>query len=157
MQPRRAASQALLASVDRFRWPSDLDVGPMCTAGHPWARVTATSIPKRHRNVRYVDADTRDEGSESVRSREPPTTRSPHARTRLAVCPVEDREGAATPSPVFSAQLWRLTLGQLGPADQFDLFSEGRSARRFESTVLLGKAVAYGASKRTCRLTLRVQ
>jgi hypothetical protein len=72
-----------------------------CAQQNIMARVAATWIPKPHMNVRYVDADTRDEGSESVRSPEPRTTRSPHARPRVEACPSADRKGATTPSPVF--------------------------------------------------------
>jgi len=45
--------------------------------------------------------------------------------------------------------VWHLALGHLEPADQFDLFPEGRSAGRFKSTSSWAKTVAYGATERT--------
>ena len=61
---------------------------------------------------------------------------------------MEDRDAAATPSHVFGEPAWQLTIGKLELADQPGLFPEGRSEGRFKSTVLLGKTVACGATKR---------
>ena len=53
----------------------------------------------------------------------------------------------------FGEPAWQLTLGKLEPTDQLASSLRGRSEGRFRSTVLLGKTVECGATKRMRRRT----